>query len=75
MIEGHIPIMKNLLTSALMFAVLACPAFASDDAPSCPACPKKGDKAEPSAFITQDDCSPCKGGKKKDGVKEDAPAA
>ena len=70
--------MKHLLTSALLIAALACPALADDDAPTCPGCPSKGDKAEPSSLITLggcDDCG-CKKGKKKDcdKSKEAAPS-
>ncbi len=51
--------MKSLLTSALMLAFLAAPVVASEDEPSCPGCPKKGDKAEPSALVLGCDCAKC----------------
>ena len=51
--------MKSLLNAALMFTFLASPVIASDDAPSCPSCPKKGDKEQPAALVLGCECAKC----------------
>lgn len=67
--------MNTLLNTTLLLAFLAAPVIASDDAPTCPSCPKKGDKEAPAALF-QDDCDKgCDKDKKKDCDKDDCSAS